>query len=124
MKSVRLFNITRQADLCANCRVADNIFTRVRGLLGRSTLEPDEGLLIVPCPSIHMFGMKFALDVIFLNSENIVTDFVENIAPGKFYLAQDHFGKAHAAVEVAPGIVEKTSLQRGDEIRIEVPPTN
>lgn len=114
-----MFNVTRQIDLCEKCGVADNIFTRVRGLLGRSTLSASEGLLIVPCPSIHMFGMKFALDVIFLNQENIVTDFVENIAPGKFYLAQNHFGKAHSALEISPGIIIKTGTQRGDEIRRE-----
>jgi len=119
MKTVRLYNVTRSKVLCENCRVANNIFTRVRGLLGRSTLDNNEGLLIVPCPSIHMFGMKMSLDVVFLNKENIVTDFVENIAPGKYYLAQNHFGKAHSALEVAPGTIEATSTQRGDEIRLE-----
>ena len=120
MKTVRLFNATREIILCENCGVANNIFTRVRGLLGRSTLPPGEGLLIIPCPSIHMFGMKISLDVIFLTSENIVTDFVENIAPGKFYVAQNHFGKAYSAVEIVPGTIAKTDTQRGDEIRLEL----
>jgi len=119
MKKVRIFNITRETILCENCGVANNIWTRVRGLLGRSTLNVSEGLLITPCPSIHMFGMKFALDVIFLSPENIVTDFVENIAPGKFYIAQNHFGKAHSAIEIIPGTIAKTETQRGDEIRVE-----
>ena len=119
MKTVRIFNATRQILLCENCGVADSLFTRVRGLLGRSTLPAEEGLLIVPCPSIHMFGMKFFLDVVFLSSQNIVTDFVENIAPGKFYLAQNHFGKAHSALEIIPGKIAQTNTQRGDEIRLE-----
>jgi len=119
MKTVRILNVTRQVDLCEKCGIANNLFTRVRGLLGRSTLPKGEGLLIVPCPSIHMFGMKFSLDVIFLNQENIVTDFVEDIGPGKFYLAQNHFGKAHSALEVSSGIIAKTGTQRGDEIRLE-----
>ena len=119
MKKVRLYNVTRSKVLCENCRIADNIFTRVRGLLGRSTLHQDEGLLIVPCPSIHMFGMKMSLDVVFLTKENIVTDFVENIAPGQYYVAQNQFGKAHSALEIAPGIIAATSTRRGDEIRLE-----
>ena len=122
MKIVRVVNQSRpgvlQGVLCENCGVADNIFTRVRGLLGRKTLAQGEGLLIIPCPSIHMFGMKIALDVIFLSRENIVTDFVENIAPGKYYVAQNHFGKAHAALEVAPGVIAQTKVQRGDKIEI------
>ena len=119
MKNVRLINDTRGRVLCERCGIADNIFTRVRGLLGRSTLGEGEGLLIAPCPSIHMFGMKFALDVIFISRENVVTDYVENILPGKLYVAQSHYGKAHAALEVAPGMIAATSTQRGDKIRLE-----
>lgn len=116
MKSVRVWNQTRAAVLCERGAVADNFFTRLRGLLGRSTLPPDEGLLLAPCPSIHMFGMKFPLDIIFLTRENRVTDFVENIAPGKYYVAQPQCGKAHSALEVVSGTVARTSTQRGDDI--------
>src|SRR4028119_1862029 len=97
MKIVCITNTTRSTVLCDRCGVADNLFTRVRGLLGRSGLEPDEGLLINPCPSIHMFGMKFPLDVVFITTDNVVTDFVENIAPGKAYVAKANAGKARAA---------------------------
>ena len=119
MKIVRVSNLTRQVVVCDKCGIANNIFTRVRGLLGRKSLEVGEGLLIVPCPSIHMFGMKFSLDVVFLTQENIVTDFVENIEPGKLYVAQNNFGKAYAALEISPGVIAGTGLQRGDEFRIE-----
>ena len=104
--------------LCRNCSVADNPLTRMKGLLGRETLGEDEGLLIVPCSSIHMWGMKFALDVIFLTRENVVTDYVENIASGKIYASKRHHGKAHAALEVAAGTAEKNGLQRGDQLEI------
>ena len=63
-----------------------------------------------------MFGMKFALDVIFISRENIVTDFVENIIPGKAYVAKKEIGKAHAALEVVPGTIAATGTQRGDKI--------
>jgi uncharacterized membrane protein (UPF0127 family) len=119
MKTVQVLNESRGAVLCEKCGVADNIFTRVRGLLGRASLEAGEGLLIVPCPSIHMFGMKFPLDVIFLTRENVVTDFVENIAPGKYYLAKAHAGKAHSALELPAGSIACTSTQRGDRLRVE-----
>ena len=119
MKFVRVSNLTRQAVVCERCGIANNIFTRIRGLLGRKSLASHEGLLIVPCPSIHMFGMKFPLDVVFLTQENIVTDYVENIAPGKLYVAQNNFGKAYSALEISPGTIAGSGLQRGDELRIE-----
>jgi uncharacterized membrane protein (UPF0127 family) len=122
MKTISIHNTTRGQMLCKNCSVADNPLTRMKGLLGRETLNVDEGLLIVPCSSIHMFGMKFPLDVIFLTRENVVTDFVENIAPGKIYTAKRHHGKAHSALEVAAGTVAQKGLQRGDQLEIHPAP--
>lgn len=119
MKIVRVVNQSRETILCGKCEVADNIFTRVRGLLGRRTLEAGEGLLIVPCPSIHMFGMKFSIDVLFLTHDNIVTDFVESIAPGKYYLAKSNHGKAHSALELPCGTIASNCTQRGDLLVIE-----
>lgn len=119
MKSVRLRNETRGRVLCDHCEVADNILTRVRGLLGRQSLPAGEGLLIVPCPSIHMFGMKFALDVIFITRDNVVTDFIENIAPGKAYVAKAHPSKAHSAIELPVGTIAASGTQLGDQLSIE-----
>jgi uncharacterized membrane protein (UPF0127 family) len=114
---MRVLNESRDTVLCEKCAIANNIFTRVRGLLGRSGLEVGEGLLIVPCPSIHMFGMKFALDVVFLTRENVVTDYVENIAPGKCYVAKAKAGKAHSALELPVGTIARTQTQVGDILR-------
>ena len=119
MKFLRITNSPRNVVLCERCGVADNLFTRVRGLLGRTNLKPDEGLLIRPCPSIHMFGMKFSLDVIFITSDNIVTDFVENIAPGKAYIAKAHCGKPHAAIELPVGAIASSGIQTGDVLTFE-----
>lgn len=119
MKTVRLVNLTRSKVLCERCCIADTFFTRTRGLLGKSSLEAGAGLLLRPCSSIHMFGMKFPLDVIFLTRENIVTDYVENIAPGKLYIARHRAGRAHSALEVAVGTVQITDTQSGDRISIE-----
>ena len=119
MKFLRIINSTRDVILCERCGVADNLFTRVRGLLGRTGLEPDEGLLLRPCPSIHMFGMKFSLDVLFATSDNVVTDFVEGIAPGKVYVAKAHCGKAHTAIELPVGTIARSRTQLGDTLILE-----
>jgi len=119
MKTVRVVNASRESTLCQSCGVANNIFTRVRGLLGRTSLPEGEGLLIVPCPSIHMFGMKFPLDVIFLTRENVVTDVVENIAPGKLYVGKSLQGKVHGALELPAGTISRTGTARGDKLTIE-----
>ncbi len=62
-----------------------SFFQRLRGLLGRSTswLGSDAVLVIAPCNSIHTFGMKYAIDVAFLDRYGKVLLAKENFAPKK-----------------------------------------
>jgi uncharacterized membrane protein (UPF0127 family) len=55
--------------VCERCAIADGPLTRVRGLLGRRALPPGEGLLLRPSPSIHTWGMRFAIDAVFLSAD-------------------------------------------------------
>ena len=64
---------------CDRCVVADTPVTRMRGLLGRSELEPGEGMLIRPTNSVHMFFMRFAIDVVFVDREMAVRKVVERL---------------------------------------------
>ena len=57
-QSIQVENATRKVILVSAGEVADNSWTRFRGLLGRDSLEAGQGLLIVPCNSIHMFFMR------------------------------------------------------------------
>jgi uncharacterized membrane protein (UPF0127 family) len=120
MKIVRIFNSTQGNIVCEKCVVADNFWTRGKGLLGRKELPVDEGILLSPGNSIHMFGMKFAIDVVFLTRDDIVTDLVENIAPGKAHIARDGgVGKPFAALELASGKVRQVGLSIGDQLKRE-----
>lgn len=113
-KICRILNQTRQTTVCEKCLIADTIWTRGKGLLGRKNLPGDEGILLIPGTSIHMFGMKFAIDVVFLTQENVVTDFKENIGPGEYFVPKANRGKPFAALEVAPGTIQKSQTQIGD----------
>ena len=119
MKIKRVVNADSGAVICENCSIADSMWTRGRGLLGRKSLGESEGILLSPGNSIHMFGMKFSIDVIFLTRECVVADLVENIAPGKAYVAKSHGGKPHAALEIAAGRVAKIGAKIGDQLRLE-----
>lgn len=116
MKTLFISNATRANVVCPRCQLADNLWTRGRGLLGRKSLGEDEGILLVPGSSIHMFGMKFAIDVIYLTADDVVTDFVENIGPGRAHVAKDKSGKPHSALEVAAGTVARIGVQVGDKL--------
>ncbi len=121
MKTAQILNTTRQNVICAKCQIADNLITRMRGLSGRKRMGEDEGLLIVPCPSIHMFGMNFSLDVVFITRENVVTDIRQNIAPRQIYVAKDNAGKPHSALEMLTGSVARCGVQIGDVLEVRDP---
>jgi uncharacterized membrane protein (UPF0127 family) len=66
MGKVRVENVNRGQMPVTRGQVAGNIVTRLRGLVGDGPLEEGEGLLIVPCNSIHTHFMSFAIDVVYV----------------------------------------------------------
>lgn len=78
-------------------------FTRLRGLLLREPLAADgsEGMLIVPCNGVHTCGMRYPLDVVFLDQEQRVLAWRENVKPWRFV----YYRGAHAVVELHGGVL-------------------
>ncbi|NPV90013.1 MAG: DUF192 domain-containing protein [Firmicutes bacterium] len=78
-----VYNQTRDVTLGDRVSVADGFWTRLKGLLGRRELESGEGLLLIPCASVHTMGMKFSIDVVFVSVAGRVLRVVPRLAPGK-----------------------------------------
>ena len=79
----RFINETNNQILAERATMARSFFTRLKGLLGTRSLEQGAGLLIEPCKSIHMFGMHYSIDVVFLDKSYSVVGLVQDIRPGK-----------------------------------------
>lgn len=116
MSNVRAHNERTGADLGTQVRVADRIHTRLRGLLGSPEPDAGAGLLLTPCNGVHMIGMHYALDVVFLNGRGDVVRTCEALAPGRVVPWVRH---AHAALELPVGTIDATSTRVGDHVRIE-----
>src|SRR5438094_8269435 len=69
--------------VCAHCELANTPLKRMRGLLGRSSLAPDEGMLFRPAGSIHMFFMRFPIDAVFCDRDLVVVGVERNLQPWK-----------------------------------------
>jgi uncharacterized protein len=67
--------------VCARCELADNPLKRMRGLLGRTGLEPGDGMLFRPAGSIHMFFMRFPIDVLFCDRDLVVVGVERDLQP-------------------------------------------
>jgi uncharacterized protein len=67
--------------LIRKVRKTTNFFERMRGLLGSQKLGNDEGLLIAPCSSVHTFGMRYSIDIIFLDNQLNIVKIVNSLKP-------------------------------------------
>ena len=94
--------------------VADNFSKRLKGLLGSSGLNLGEGLVIKPCNSVHTIGMKFTIDVAFVDKNNIVIKVIHSLKPGKL----SPIVKGSAYVVEASGGAFEGKLKTGDKIEL------
>ncbi|MBN3040972.1 MAG: DUF192 domain-containing protein, partial [Candidatus Omnitrophica bacterium] len=65
----------------ANASVADNFILRLLGLMFRESIDPDEGLIFYNAPSIHMFCMRFPIDVVFLDKNHKIIKISHSLKP-------------------------------------------
>jgi uncharacterized protein len=98
--------------ICDRCRIADTFFTRARGLLGRRQLPRGEAMLIEPASSVHTIGMRFPIDVAYLDRELTVRKIERRLRPWRVSLAW----RAHSALELAAGECERLGLAVGDRL--------
>ena len=93
-------------------RRADRFLGRLAGLLFSSPLQPGQGLLLVPCASVHTAFMRYSIDVIFLDREGRICRIVPRLAPWR---AAASIG-AHQALELAAGEAARLGLQAGQSL--------
>ena len=103
------------ASLGNRVRVADSWWTRFRGLLGTAPLAAGEGLLIDPCRGVHMFGMRYPIDVAFLDRSGKVVGICRELAPG----ARSPFVRAaRSALELPAGTLDAAGITEGDTLTL------
>ncbi len=91
--------------------MADTYTKRLQGLLGRKGLEEKEGMMIVPCNSIHTYSMKFPIDVLFVDKNNIVQKVLREFKPGRM---GPLVLKSHFVMEAEAGAFE--GVNEGDKL--------
>lgn len=111
---MQVINQSKQTILGDRVERAGTATTRNKGLLGRSGLDEGEGLWIVPCEAIHMFFMKFAIDVVFIDKKKRVTKVVSELKPWRLSGSI----RAHSVIELPAGTAARTQTEPGDQIEI------
>ncbi|HEY7615869.1 MAG TPA: DUF192 domain-containing protein [Terriglobales bacterium] len=113
------YNRTQQAYLATDLAVADTHWLRLKGLMGTDAenFPAGRGLWIVPCHGVHTLGMRFPIDVLYLNGEKVVVHLEENLRPWR--VASVRFDAA-TVLELPPTTVQQTRTALGDQIDIQL----
>ena len=95
--------------VCEHCLLAETMFARLRGLLGRRGLAEGEGMLLRPASSIHTAFMRFAIDAVFVDKENRVVKVAPEIRPWRAAACRG----ARAVLELPAGEAERRGIRPG-----------
>jgi len=115
MRQVKLVNLTRGTVLAERAGVAETPEARRRGLLGTDALPDGGGLVIIPCRHVHTVGMRYAIDVAFVDASWTVRRVVHRLKPGRL---SPLVLKGRAALELPAGKIEETGTESGDMLDI------
>jgi len=115
MRRLRVQNRSRGTMLADRAEIADTSKTRKTGLLKHDRLERGEGLWITPCEGVHTAGMKFPIDVLFLNKKRKVVKIRAAMPRWRLALCV----RAHSVLELPSGTAAATETARGDQLEFE-----
>jgi uncharacterized membrane protein (UPF0127 family) len=89
-------------------KVTESVLERMRGLLG-SSLVFGQGLLLRPCNMVHTFGMRYAIDVVFVSRRGLVMKIYSKVPARRICLCIG----AYAVIELPAGDSEARQLYSG-----------
>ena len=113
MSKLEIRNETRRSLLGSEVVWARRMISRMRGFLMRPAPRNGEGLLLSPCKGVHMYGMRFPLDVLFISRDGRVVSSYPNLEPGQRTPLQRG---AYHALELPVGTIKRTGTEVGDAI--------
>lgn len=93
--------------------MARSFLARLRGFMFRRALAQGSGLLLIPEHSIHSFGMRFPIDVIYLDGTNRVLRLDEAMPPNRI---GPFVRGCQAVLELPPDTIRLSQTQPGDQL--------
>lgn len=112
---MKAINASKAKIIATNIKEARSFFSRLKGLIGRAAWQDDEGLWMVHCRAIHTIGMRFPIDVVFLDRDYRVTKVIKSVGPYRPLLL---CLRAEGVLELPAGTIEKSCIQVGDQIEL------
>lgn len=99
--------------IAINACYAQTMMERIIGLLNTRLFIPGDALMIRSCHSIHTIGMKYPIDVVFINKFSYVDKTVSFLKPNRLCMS---FQGSYSVLELPQGMIRKSRIKPGDMI--------
>jgi uncharacterized membrane protein (UPF0127 family) len=109
---VALFNERTNKPVATTVEIAATRRSRRRGLLGRDHLDEASAMLLAPCAAVHTAGMRFPIDVVFVDRQGYAVKVVRNLRPWRMAIATS----GRAVIEMAAGSLRWGQVLLGDRL--------
>jgi uncharacterized membrane protein (UPF0127 family) len=107
-----LINGRSGKSVASSVEIATTRAQRRRGLLGRDGLCAGTAFVLAPCRAVHTIGMRFPIDVVFIDDEGHVVKLVEHMSGWRIAMA----GSADITIELWAGALRAVDVRVGDRL--------
>ncbi|MFT5133390.1 MAG: uncharacterized membrane protein (UPF0127 family) [Gammaproteobacteria bacterium] len=107
-----LHRVDNKVCIISEACLTTTMFERMRGLLGSPPLQALEALLIKPCSSVHTIGMKYSIDLAYLDKHWTIVKTVHTLNPWRMSTCPS----AHMVLELLGGSLEQHQLAKGMQL--------
>lgn len=101
--------------IVAKCYVAEDFFSRFKGLMGRKDLAKTEAVMFPKCNSIHTFFMRIPIDVLLVSDQGDVVEVMESLAPWRMLMPRR--GVKHV-VELRSSLSKELGIKAGSRLKL------
>lgn len=102
-----------EREICSELRLAHTHWTRMKGLLGTKSLPEGQALWIKPCNQVHMYFMRYPVDLIFLDADLRIVRLIDNQPVNSI---SEKVAAAESVVELPVGAIARAGLREGESV--------
>lgn len=113
--NIKIINLTKNQVLAGDVILSTSFLKRLKGLLGYKSLQENQAMILRPANSVHTFFMRFPIDVLFVNRNNMVVKAVSNMEP---FRATGIYFNSVFVIELRSGTIKATQTAEGDYLQI------
>ncbi|HWE64253.1 MAG TPA: DUF192 domain-containing protein [Chloroflexota bacterium] len=116
MKRIKVLNTSRGVYLADDAGLATSFLSRGLGLMFRKTLPDGAGLVLMPEGQVHMFFMRFPLDIVHADAQGTILRIVPGLRPWRL---GPMVRKCRMVIELPAGTAARTGTRVGDVLALE-----